>query len=244
MKKVLIAVLVLATAVAIGAWFLLTNLNGIARKLIERAGTEAMGTPVTVGSVDISLSAGRAVVRDLKVANPPGYSSLPAVHFRALSAEVNARTRVIRRVYAGEPVFRVEMKGGRSNFELLGQRLKHRSSEPKSVTGPSSPAQEKDTTAQESGSSAVFEIRIFEIKDARLIMSDQQGHHDELVLSRLVLRNLHGTGRDIATQIFSRIVGRIAAYEARRAIEKQIRRTVEKHGGKGVRELLKGVGVN
>ena len=247
MKKILIAVLTLAVVVAIGAYFLLTNIDVIARKIIEKAGTQALGTPVTVGPVAISLSAGKAVVRDLKVANPPGYSSRPAIHFRELSAEIDARNRVIRRVYAGGPVFRIEMQGDRSNFGELARKIKRHTSHKEDSTVSAHPKEGADNTGgkkKRPGSSPVFDIRVFDIENARLIISDQQGHNDELTLSRLVLKNLHGTAGEIATQVASQILGRIAAYEARRAIEKQIRKSVEEHGGKGVREMLKGMGTD
>ncbi len=247
MKKIVIAVLILAVVVAVGAYIFLTNIDDITRKIIEKAGTQALGTPVTVGLVAISLSAGKAVIGDLKVANPPGYSPRPAIHFKELSAEIDARTRVIRRVYAGGPVFRIEMQGDRSNFGEFIRKIKHRTSpEEDSTVSPHRKAGADSTTKKKkgTGSSPVFDIRVFDIENARLIISDQQGHTDELTLSRLVLKNLRGTAGEIATQIASQILGRIAAYEARQAIEKRIRKSVEKHGGKGVRDMLKGLGID
>ncbi len=247
MKKILIAVLVLAVIVAAAAYIFLTNIDDIARRVIEKAGSQVLGTPVTVGAVAISPSTGKAVLRDLKVANPAGFSSRPAIHFKELSAEVDLRTLVIRRVTAREPVFRVEIRPDGSNFDELARNLERRISgsaeEGKGADGKGGGSSARKHAKGEKDS-PVFDIRLFDIENARLIISDQQGRHDELTLSRLELKNLHGTSRQIATQIASQIMARIAVYQTRRAIESRIRDTVEKHGGKGLGELLKGAGIN
>lgn len=247
MKKILIAVFVLAILVAAGVYIFLTNIDAIARKVIEKTGTQVLGTPVTVGAVAISPSTGKAVLRDLKVANPSGFSPEPAIYFSELSAQVDLRTRVVRRVIAREPVFRVEIRGDRSNFDQLARHLWTRlsdRSDSEARSGGKAVAAGTGDAGGDKESSPVFDIRVFDIQNARLVIFDQQGRHDELTLSRLVLRNLHGTSRQIATHIASQIMARIAVYRTRKAIENRIRDTVEKHGGKGLGELLKASGVN
>ncbi len=247
MKKILIGVFVVAVLVAAGAYIFLTNIDAIARKVIETTGTQVLGTPVSVGAVAISPSTGKAVFRDLKVANPSGFSPEPAIYFKELSAQVDLRARVVRRIIAREPVFRVEIRGDRSNFDQLARnlekRLSNRSDSEDRSSGQAGAAG-TGNTGGDKNTSPVFDIRVFDIENARLVISDQQGRHDELTLSRLVLRNLHGTSRQIATQIASQIMAHIAVYQTRKAIENRIRDTVEKHGGKGLRERLKASGVH
>ena len=61
------AVVVIA---AVAAYLLLTSLDAIVERAIERYGSEITGTAVRVSSVDISLTSGRGTVRGLTVANP------------------------------------------------------------------------------------------------------------------------------------------------------------------------------
>lgn len=234
MKKLIIAATVLLVVAIVGIYFLLTNLDSIARSLIEKAGTEALGTDVSVETVHISLSEGQAVIKNLTVANPQGYSSQPAMHFAELVAEIDPKSKAINRVFADEPIFRIEAKEKENNFSALRNQIKGNEA---TRASPTSQSARKETIA----SSPVFTIKVFEVKNARIIATDQKGTRDEIVLSKLVIKNLQGTGQDIATQIVHRILGKIIVYEAQKVAEQQIRKAVDNHGGKKVRKILEDI---
>jgi hypothetical protein len=95
MKKSRLLLLALAAVVAIvviAVVFLYSNLNSIVEAAIERYGTEITGSNVSVGAVKISPKTGRGTIRDLRVANPEGYSGGDAFRLREISIEVELST--------------------------------------------------------------------------------------------------------------------------------------------------------
>ena len=68
---IIVSLLVLVV-VGIGI-YVVQNTDRLVEAGIETLGTRYLGAAVTVDSVDVSLSEGRAMLRDLEIANPPGY---------------------------------------------------------------------------------------------------------------------------------------------------------------------------
>ncbi len=75
MKKILISILVLTVVIAVGAYYLLGNLDNIVKAAIEKYGSEVTQTSVGVGGVKIGLSDGLGAISNLSVANPKGFSN-------------------------------------------------------------------------------------------------------------------------------------------------------------------------
>ncbi|MFT7222950.1 MAG: hypothetical protein ACI82Z_000481 [Cellvibrionaceae bacterium] len=83
-KKIGVSVAVLAVviAVAIAAFFLISNnritdeeLKQIVRESIETVGSEITGTAVSLRTIDSNISEGSGVITALEVANPDGFNS-------------------------------------------------------------------------------------------------------------------------------------------------------------------------
>ena len=89
---VLGAGVVVVIAFGAAVYFLLTSLDGIVERAIERYGSEITGTAVRVASVDISLSSGRGTVRGLTVANPEGFSSGSAFRLEEITLQLDVGT--------------------------------------------------------------------------------------------------------------------------------------------------------
>jgi len=81
MKKVLIALGVVVVLIGGGLVLLLSNLDGLVKTAIETYGSEAVGSQVSVGSVELNLTEGSAAIYDFSVANPPGFSDQPIMSF-------------------------------------------------------------------------------------------------------------------------------------------------------------------
>ena len=76
MKKVILGtVAVLLVAVVGVGVFLMQNLDGIVKNMIEKVGSDVVNTEVRVQEVKLNLSEGSATLRGFTVANPPGFSS-------------------------------------------------------------------------------------------------------------------------------------------------------------------------
>ena len=90
MKKVIIGfVVVLVVSVAGAGYYLMQNLDGIVKNLIEEVGTEVTNAQVRVREVKLNLAEGKATLSGLTVANPPGFSSEPLFTLDNISVVMN-----------------------------------------------------------------------------------------------------------------------------------------------------------
>ncbi|MDA0788178.1 MAG: hypothetical protein O2780_01830 [Proteobacteria bacterium] len=103
MKKLLIALVVVVAITGGIVGVLLLNLNSLIKTGVETAGTRALGVPVTVRDVSVSLFNGQGRISGLRVANPEGYEGPYAIAIAGLSIDLEPRslssdTIVIRQI--------------------------------------------------------------------------------------------------------------------------------------------------
>jgi hypothetical protein len=118
----LLAVVLILLLVAIAA--LLIAPGPIARKAIERAGSEALGVPVTCAGAQLSLWHGRLGVDELRIANPEGFSAHPLARIGRIDAALRWRSLFSPRIEITEVVltdadFRFELGPQGHNFGRL-----------------------------------------------------------------------------------------------------------------------------
>ena len=142
MKRLVFTALALAALVAAGA-YLLGSLDARVARAIEAQGTEIVGTRVRVDSVDIELAAGRGTIRNVRVANPEGYSDADAISLAEIELEIDARSLGeqpfrITRVRVGDSVVHFELHAdGGSNIEQISRHIRGDSdrNEPEPASG-------------------------------------------------------------------------------------------------------------
>ena len=71
-KKLLMLMGALVVVVAVVMALAIKNRGSIVERAVEQVGTDVTGTSVTLGSVETDLKEGRATLRNLVMANPPG----------------------------------------------------------------------------------------------------------------------------------------------------------------------------
>lgn len=90
MNKIITGFAVLLVAAVAGSgYYLIQNLDGIVKNMIEEVGTEVTNTRVQVREVKVSLSDGKATLSGLTVANPPGFSSEPLFTLDQISVTID-----------------------------------------------------------------------------------------------------------------------------------------------------------
>ncbi len=128
-KIVLFLILAVLLFIAGSVIYVLTNLNSIVKQAIEKYGSEATKTTVSVSSVDIKLAAGQGAIRGLDVANPTGFTapSIFRLHNIAIRIDVKSVTKtpiVIQDIRITAPEVFYEMnKSGASNLDSLTKNL-------------------------------------------------------------------------------------------------------------------------
>ncbi len=81
-----------AAVIVVGLLFLVARLDDVVQGLIERRVAALTGTPVQVEKVAIALAEGRASVRGLTVANPPGFQAPNALTLGEVQVELDLRS--------------------------------------------------------------------------------------------------------------------------------------------------------
>ena len=227
MKKLAVAVVVFLLIVGVAAWFLLSNIDSIAKDIIEEAGSEVTGTNVRVESVTIRLTEGSASISNLSVANPPGFSDKPAFRFSEVSAAVNIASGVVERIYTSEPEIRVEFRDGKSNFEVLNRNIQ-------ASTGSDSEKKNKEKEEKKDPDRDPVQIQIdrVEVEKAKATVTTDDGSEPlELTIERLHFENLKGSPQQIARVMLGQFVAQVIAETARRTLEEKAEDYIEKKKG-------------
>lgn len=128
-KTILITVAILVLVSIGGVYYVLTNLNSIVEAAIEKYGSETIQTAVRVDSVDIELTAGKASIQGLTIANPDGFSAPHAFSLDRISVDIDlgsvGRQPVVINdvaVHAPEVFYEIN-KDNKDNISLLRGNL-------------------------------------------------------------------------------------------------------------------------
>lgn len=234
--------------IALIAYFLLGNLDGIIKGVIEDVGTEVTGTRVTVDSVELELSTGKGRITGLTIDNPPGYDSEYAFKLNEITvgvqpASVTKPVIVISEVTIKGASLIAEQKGQTTNLSDLLANIEK-----------SSKQTDKDV-AEEQPEQAAGDVRlhlkkfVFAGTKAKII-SETSGEAALRVPD--VTRNNIGdpatglTPEQMAEQILQAVVeeveNAVAADLAKEAVERKVREKIGldgKDGESGLKSLFK-----
>ena len=183
-KLIGILLVVLIVAVA-GAVF---YVDSIAKKAIEYGGSEALGVPTTLSKVSISLFGGEANLKDLQVANAPGFKaqrflSLGTGEVAISLGSLTGGTIIVPKVRLADIEVNLEQSGKRSNLDPILAKAKSASG---SQASPASSASGKS-----GGKKIIVDLFVIEgvNVNAQLAMLGQSSDI-KLQLPRIELRNL------------------------------------------------------
>ena len=235
LKKILIAVVVLLIIIGIGLYYVVSNIDDIAKNLIEESGSKVLGTPVTVGSVSIVLKEGSASIKNLSVANPPGFSDNPAFSFGEVTAVIDIGSGVVKRIFTSRPAIRVEFQAAESNFDVLQKNI--------DASMPAGESTEAEEAAESGADEAPVSLQIDEIvieQAQATVTSDQYEEPLELNIERLQFDNLKGSPEQVARVALGQFVAQVLAATARSMIEKKADQVIEEQGDK-LKSKLKGL---
>lgn len=128
MKKLLISLVVLTVIIAVGAYFLLGNLDNIVKAAIEKYGSEVTQTRVGVGGVKIGLTDGLGSISNLRVGNPKGFSGDHLFQMDNTSVQLSLeRTTteliIIEQVLLDGPSISYELSKNGSNVDVVKKNV-------------------------------------------------------------------------------------------------------------------------
>jgi hypothetical protein len=234
MKKIAIAIAVLVVLLGVAIMFIGSNLDGIARAAIVGVGSKALGVEVGVGGVELALAEGSGTIRDLSVANPPGYGGGQALQFGELTLSLDTDAKAITLIRVAGTEINAIAKDETNNFEeLLG-----------GLEG-DAPAEESEAV-DEDGEPVSMRIDRIEVEAARATLESPELEEPmDLQIDELVFTDLEGTGEQIAGQIFGQLLAEISGAikdAMRTAVEDAVEEAVDQkkeEAKEGIRDRLK-----
>ena len=233
-SKVLISsVLIIVIALAVGLYYLWTNLDALVAGAIEKYGSQVTQTAVQVRDVKLreTLAEGKGAIAGISVANPKGFSTPHAFTLGQIQTKIDIKTLrespiVIDEIIVAAPQVFYEINADRkANFNMLKDNI--------SRAMPAKPAAKK-TEAKPSEKETKIIIRRLLIKDGKVqaTIVPLDGKQLKTPLPQIELHNLGGKGgstpAEIAKQLLNVVVDRTQAAVSKLGIEQQLKEAVDK----------------
>jgi hypothetical protein len=228
MKKLFFFILVLLLIAGGGAWYFTAHhLDAMIEQRIETAGSASLGTPVTIGAVETDIREGALRIADITVDNPSGFRNKHAFTLRGIEAAVDYATLDIKRVLITSPEIVIEEKDGRTNFDLMLDRLNQ--------------GEEVPLDLPEGTEEPVIVIHHFRMSESRAAFeSESLDRYTDLEIDEVELNDIRGTPSEVATVIATAVLTEITREAATEMLKAKARQKYEETESK-VAEKLKDV---
>jgi hypothetical protein len=255
-SKILIVVAVVIVIVAVGLYFVVSNIDAIVKSGIEKYGSKATGTKVSVSSVKIHLRAGEGSIGGLSIRNPAGFSAPDAFTLADISIAIDTSSLTKNpvvidsiRVSAPRVTYEVDASGKANINEIRSNLRRYASGKP--------------SGEEKAGAAKKILIRSLVIEGGKvdIHVAALPGKDLSASIPKVQLTDVGGKGGstpgDLATQVLTPLVDRAvraaagegverylgkSAEEVQKAIEEKAREKLggggEEAAGEAVRKLL------
>lgn len=221
-KTFFLSIVLIAAALGLLIFFFL---SGAAKRGIELAGTNALGTKVSMAGFDLSLRDKQATMNGLEIANPPGFSAADIVAAKNVSVKIGDITKkllVIDDITVDGLVVNYELGTAGSNFDALR----------KAMPSSSAPASAKDGAARGSGTTPDIVIHRIKITDAKVIPAIGKNAAPvslpEITLTDIGTADKPASAREISLKIMNRLMSASTTAVATSGITNSIGKSVDK----------------
>ena len=183
LKKLLIALLVLAAVVAVALLWLSGNMDGLVKNAIESYGSDMTKAKVSVGAVNISPTNGKGTISNLTVGNPAGFKTTHALKVGQVEVEVDIASLtqevvLVRRIAILAPDVIYEKGETVTNFDAISQHIA-------SATGAS-----QDKGDKKSGKKLIVELLTVQNAKAQASAAFMNGKTVSVSLPDITLKNI------------------------------------------------------
>ena len=229
MKKILIGIAALLIVGAIALYLLVGNLDKILKGAIEGAGSELLGVPVTVASVELDLKSGMGQISGITIANPVGYKAANAFLMDTIRlgldlSSLRKQPIVIRELNIQSPTVDLEVnEQGGSNMQTLLDNIKQNSAKTDEKAAEEQPSQE-ETDTKEPVKLSFTKLAITGVTVNGVVPGQEP---TQVVLPDIVKENVGGTEGLTPAQVGGVIIGDIAAQSLQAVVEKKLSEKME-----------------
>lgn len=216
MKKVFAVVGVVVLIVGALILYLVGNLDQIAKRAIERIGSETLGVEVTAEEVSIELSERRGSIGGIVVDNPPGFSGEPAIRFGELKLDIERGTGTINLIRVADTTIRLESVEGVSNFDRLLGGIPEEA-----------PPPDESTVEDEDGVPVVLDVRRVEIEAVSAsVISDARDEPIEMTVDGIAFTDLKGTSEEVMSQMMRQLLRHVIE-QTKSAVRQSVGEAIE-----------------
>lgn len=229
MKKILIGIAALLIVGAIALYLLVGNLDKILKGAIEGAGSELLGVPVTVESVELDLKSGMGQISGITIANPVGYKAANAFRMDMIRlgldlSSLRKQPIVIRELNIQSPTVDLEVnEQGGSNMQTLLDNIKQNSAKTDEKAAEEQPSQE-ETGTKEPVKLSFTKLAITGVTVNGVVPGQEP---TQVVLPDIIKENVGGTEGLTPAQVGGAIIGDIAAQSLQAVVEKKLSEKME-----------------
>lgn len=223
MKKIALAVAIVVIAVVGAGYYFLTNADSLIKAVIEKYGSEATQTSVTLKSVKIGIREGSGELNTLAVKNPKGFSSADAITLGDIKVALDLSTLqsdtiVIKDVTILQPSVLYEYAGGGGNLQALQKNVQSYAAKfSGGKTEPNKSAGDPGQSASKQPEKKVI-IENLVIRDGKVAATHQalQGRTISAPLPTIQLKDI-GKDKGGATpaEVAEKVIGAISAQASR-----------------------------
>jgi uncharacterized protein involved in outer membrane biogenesis len=243
MKKIIIIIILVAVVViVVGIFLLLSNLNELVAKAIEKNGSEVTQTSVSVSGVDIALREGRGSIKGLRVASPEGFQASYTFMLDDITVDFDIKSLredpiVIEEIRIQAPVVNAEFtKTGTSNIDELRKRVQEYTAGSKKETGESGGPAKRIRIEQ-----FIFEKGSIEVDASALELEKRT-----ITLPEFRLSDIGGTSGAPPDEITKIILTAVAKKSVSEVADSELKKLIEEKLGGSItdkaKNLLKKIG--
>jgi len=222
-KKIALAVAVVVIAIAGAAYYFASNLDSIVKAVVERYGSEATASSVTLKSVSLKPTAGSGELSGLAVKNPKGFSSNDAISLGDIKvlidiSTIQSNTIVIKDVTILQPMVNYEYASAGGNLETLQKNVQSYASKfSGGKTAPDKSAGDPGQSASQQPEKKII-IENLTIRDGKISIA-HQALKDRTLSAGLPTIQLKDIGKDkggaTPAEVADKVIGSISAQASR-----------------------------
>ena len=172
-----------AAVIAFGVLLLVARLDDVVQGLIERRGSALTGTAVRIESVEIALASGRATLRGLTVANPPGFTAPNVLSLQAVEVGIDVRSLladplVFDAIHVVAPhVFYEVNAAGTANIDVIRRTVEGAAPGPSDAANAPPPAERPRRRGNAARRKVI--VHLLELREGQVTLAGSKGQRTE-----------------------------------------------------------------
>ncbi len=202
----------------VAIYFCMPSLESIVKNIVHKYGSQITGTDVSLGGLDIKLTDGIGVVKDIKIGNPKGYQSKNLFYLKDFSIKLDissltSDTIIIESITINNPEITYEMKTLTQNnvSEILDNIKANTSSGEDQNTSAVEEASAKDTDNSSGKKVIIKKLTVADGKISTILGSGSVKAPINVSLPKIEMKNIgqEKQGGESIPAILSKVITKI-----------------------------------